>query len=564
MRPTDPVNVPPPIEEMLQSKVLEPLLPGAVAELEKIVALDVTGFTEEEVRSFVIDPIVRVLGYGKGVAFSVDLERSMTFLGKRKRRPDYRFKLWEENFWLIEAKKPRPTKGAFGYDDLAQALEYACHPDINAALVVLCDGIKVEIFDREVSITEPILRLPLQDLVARFDEVRALLSPWQMWFFQKRRVARLIDKVFSREFNLTRVDEFKKLVNGRLNSLREVVLNNFRAIEKDQDADGRAIDAAELDEAVDVHMFFDHSMPLTTRLLRRLVALSMPRSFDVLYKMFPDHPRDASDTFYVHATAYLMMLSGERDTVEWLPAWLSPGKQNQAPVDHAARTMIRHCLTLFAGDDSRRTILLAGAALRRVQKLLFLGTEQQWRQAEIRHAIHRYMGPEQQWGQFVASPEGQAVGMLRTAGIMAAARFVSECQKPDGGFNTEIAKVRLKELWAIERWLLQSIPNYARLHEERGISDLGMTESTFVTFDGLGHGMLCMLPPFPAWRSYIVEHLRSEVEVLASMGSWSAREVLGIDFETTASATDELFAERFFLGDLDLFRALREAYTARP
>jgi hypothetical protein len=39
----------------------------------------------------------------------------------------------------------------------AQAIEYAVHPNINAALVVLYDGIIVEIFDQEVSVTEPIL-----------------------------------------------------------------------------------------------------------------------------------------------------------------------------------------------------------------------------------------------------------------------------------------------------------------------------------------------------------------------------------------------------------------------
>jgi hypothetical protein len=54
---------------------------------------------------FVIDPIIRILGYDKGTDFSVDLGRKIAFLDKNK-FPDYRFHLWQENFWIIEAKRP--------------------------------------------------------------------------------------------------------------------------------------------------------------------------------------------------------------------------------------------------------------------------------------------------------------------------------------------------------------------------------------------------------------------------------------------------------------------------
>jgi hypothetical protein len=131
---------------------------------------------EEEVRSFFINPIVEVLGYDKGTDFSVDLGKSIAYLDKNK-FPDYKFNLWQENFWLIEAKRPSPGRTKFGYDDLAQAVEYAIHPDINAALVVLCDGSLTEIFDREVSLTEPVLRVEQRDLVRDFDKLRVLLEP---------------------------------------------------------------------------------------------------------------------------------------------------------------------------------------------------------------------------------------------------------------------------------------------------------------------------------------------------------------------------------------------------
>lgn len=92
------------IDELLLIKRLEPLPDLHVAALKRIEQYDVSGFNEMEVRSNVIDPIVRILGYDKGTIFSADLEHPLTFLGKQQKRADYRLALWNENFWLIEAK----------------------------------------------------------------------------------------------------------------------------------------------------------------------------------------------------------------------------------------------------------------------------------------------------------------------------------------------------------------------------------------------------------------------------------------------------------------------------
>lgn len=71
-------------DDLLQFKILNPLPASALDELYKIEALDLSGFYEQEVRTFVIDPIVRILGYDKGTDFSVDLGRPIEFLDKKK------------------------------------------------------------------------------------------------------------------------------------------------------------------------------------------------------------------------------------------------------------------------------------------------------------------------------------------------------------------------------------------------------------------------------------------------------------------------------------------------
>src|ERR1700733_6048882 len=131
------------IDQLLLTKKLDPISDEHHAKLDKISKIEVANFSEMEVRSYVIDPIVRILGYDKGTIFSTELEHSITFLGKHI-FPDYKLTLWNENSWLIEAKRPRSSKTAFEYAELRQEVEYSVHPSINAALIVLCDGIKLE------------------------------------------------------------------------------------------------------------------------------------------------------------------------------------------------------------------------------------------------------------------------------------------------------------------------------------------------------------------------------------------------------------------------------------
>jgi hypothetical protein len=54
----------------------------------------------------------------------------------------------------------------------------------------------------------------------------------------------------------------------------------------------------------------------------------------------------------------------------------------------------------------------------------------------------------------------------------------------------------------------------------------------------------------------------AEVRTLASLGSWSARDLLGVERGGAyPSATDEELADRFFLGDVAMVTALRNGYT---
>ena len=77
--------------------------------------------------------------------------------------------LCEENFWVIEAKRVKRKKLKFIDKEVLQALQYAAHPDINAALLVLCDGRLFEVYDRDESLATPVARVEVKNLLAEFD-----------------------------------------------------------------------------------------------------------------------------------------------------------------------------------------------------------------------------------------------------------------------------------------------------------------------------------------------------------------------------------------------------------
>lgn len=542
-------------------KALTPLAPKELEDLERIERLDIADFSEQEIRSYVIDPIVRILGYEKGTDFSVGLGKRIKFLDKNK-FPDYKLNLWQENFWLIEAKRPGSTD-SFGYADLAQAIEYAIHPEINAALVVLCDGRKIEVFDREVSVTEPVLHIRQEHLTRDFDKLRHLLEPWQVWFFQKRRIVRLIDKVFDKEFNLQRIEEFRSLIERRLIAKRGIVLDNFRRnVKSDAEEQERHIRSAPIEELVNVHFFIEHNHRETDILVDTLVARSEPNSFKVLYKIFPDHPRDANDTYFGHALAYLMALSEKHATVNWLPSWLAPSGQSHANLEAAVQLLLKQCLSYFEDDEARRAVLLTAAAFRRISKLLILSNEAEWRMGEALHFLERYQGPELSWSQIVASPERHLIGSMDALTVVATHQFVIQCRSERGEFKSEVAKLRLKELWKLERELLKSIGNYPKLRKERNLGELRMTEAADVTYDGLGHLTLCLMARFSRWTAYALKQHRPLIETLASLGSWKAHELLGDELnKQLAPVTSIELAERFFCGDVSNLEALRAGYA---
>ena len=557
----DPFKAPITIEDLLLSKMPEPLPAQNLEKLQKVAARDVTSYSEMEVRSYVIDPIVEALGYEKGTVFGASLEHRVTFLGKHI-FPDYQLTLWNENFWLIEAKKPSPNKLAFDSDDLRQAIEYSVHPAVNASLVVLCDGVKLEIFDREADVEAPVLRVEIRSIATEFNKVRAILEPMQVWFFQKRRVVRLIDKVFDNEFNMNRIEEFGKLIEDRLRSKQKIVLENFRKTSKsDEGADVRFIADTSACDLVEMYFFHDHPIPVVNAIDRRLAALSMPNSFHVMYRIFPDQPRDVNDAYMGRALSYLMRLGEQAPKAQWMPDWLTKDVADKQDIEGVTKHLFKQCLTYFEDHEDYRTILLAANTFLRIAKIFAITTDAVRTKGMQMHALARYELPEMSWGQFLASPEGQLIAHMEATAMMATKQFVQRNVISNSGFKAESARHELRRLWQLERELLQSIGNYTKLRAERSLGEIVMVEWSSVVYDNLGHLSLCNLKFFPKWTAFVLGEYLPLVAKLAAMGSWSARDLLGIARDANFDPLEDTeIAQRFFFGDVDTLVALRGFY----
>jgi hypothetical protein len=552
------------IEDLLQHKALSPLSQEDIPTMEKIQALNTDGYTEAEVRAYVIDPIVNILGYEKGTTFSPDLERRVDFIDSRK-QIDYKCTLWEENFWIIEAKKPKAKRkrSTFEYAVFKQALEYAVHPQINAALVVLCDGDLFEVFDREVNVKEPIVRFNRSDLVQRFDDLRVLLSPWQVWFFEKRRIARLIDKVFDREFNLQRLAEFRQIVDIQLQGKRAVVLRNYQKTfdaKQDHREQIELLRSMPTDDIVDGWFFLTLPAGHIFAMIHTLVDRCLDNPFPVLYKLFPDHPRDASDTYYAYALAFLAVLHKRTENTAfrtpWLPAWLKESGSSAISLQAAVRVLMMRCLTQFREDQPRKLTLLCYAAVRRILKRLAVLQESEWVSAEQRFAFMRFFTEEISWNAFASSPAGFVLQSINSRSITISSRLIASFKNNDGTLQVETGKSKLRELWALDAQLIQSAPpNYLALLKERSLGETYPSESIDVTIDYLGHLSLCLLESLPDWKAYAIEHHRNDIAILAQLGSWQAKKWLDPDLPASAPTEQEL-AERFFFGDIGAQRSL--------
>jgi hypothetical protein len=123
-------------------KYLAPLTDVQQRRLEELGRLELNEFNEHDVREEFLAPLVEILGYRRGDTYEVRrgesfaLSPGFVMIGRQRVELDYKFNIWKQGFWLMEAKPakcPDPSSPPKLTDeDVGQAFFYALHPQVDA------------------------------------------------------------------------------------------------------------------------------------------------------------------------------------------------------------------------------------------------------------------------------------------------------------------------------------------------------------------------------------------------------------------------------------------------
>jgi hypothetical protein len=104
-----------------------------------------------------------------------------------------------------------------------------------------------------------------------------------------------------------------------LRSKMQLVVENFRrTVKPDSPEQLQLAKTASIEELTELYLFAESPIPIINAVNRRLVELSQPNSFHVMYRVFPDQPRDVNDIYMAQGLTYLIRLAEQQPTVGWL------------------------------------------------------------------------------------------------------------------------------------------------------------------------------------------------------------------------------------------------------
>ncbi|SJM93012.1 conserved hypothetical protein [Crenothrix polyspora] len=364
-----------------------------------------------------------------------------------------------------------------------------------------------------------------------------------VWFFYKRRVIKAIDKSFEHEINARRINEFREIVEFNLNEKSFQVWSNLSKIKLDDDNGINNLLEADIDEIVDFHFFRATSSSVKGAIEKNLLSRCTKNRVisDIIFKIFPEEPRNVNEVFYCHALSILIKIEEQKINVSCLPSWLTKNPDN---IHEAICRLIRLCLNNFQDDIERKIILLAAITYKRIFKILTIILPDIKQLANIQHLITRYSSPEFCLEQLLSCPERNIINNRNGLSIFATSNFVSICSV-ENKFNQYSARQNLQKLWKLEVDLLDETPNYLQLlKESKSFDEVSPIEAYGVIYDNLGHRCLSLIKDSEKWKSYAFDNHKNEIDFI----------------ESSAKNNTQLLADKFFFGDIKIFNRIASGY----
>jgi hypothetical protein len=194
--------------------------------------MDFSSWNEQEVREEFIIRLLHLLGYRKGTAHGLEMEKELKLsepyhrIGRQKVSIDYAPSLRLRYFWIVEAKPGTDRPMKFG--DLLQVHLYATHPEVQANLIVLCNGWEVRVYDARTlrSFDDTIHVCTRDDCLTTFPKLREILSAESLLTFQRRRLISLAKDTLDVEVDLERFQRFSMKMSALLRDGERKVRDN--------------------------------------------------------------------------------------------------------------------------------------------------------------------------------------------------------------------------------------------------------------------------------------------------------------------------------------------------
>lgn len=519
-------------DNLFLRKHLTKLTVDELARVRELSQLDATGLNETAIREQFLAPLIRILGYRAVGDYQVLYEDTFkaayqyVMYGRQKIKLDYRFLVWKQGLWLLEAKPgPTSTNDGLKPEDAQQAYSYSSHPKIDAPLFAVSNGAILDVYDRDSEGLDPILTVSFKNLPNQINELRELLAADQVQFYLKRKLLSRIKQVLSSELVLSRPIEFANAVRHIAFEVQPDVRRNFHAniatSPSITDIWDQLVSGSRPDDIIDNFFLRQMSGGLLQRLCER-VSDQRPKFGNNLFfaHLLVEELRPVT-IHYHHNVLYLLGTLARKDVWSgYAPEELrSDGKSSFHSRDLFV-WWLEQLVTGFKVWPELRTLWLVDGAMGRIAKRLIILPASQRREIIQQTTVARYLVPERDLdrrGVYPATFLIEAIGQAVTSAVSV---FVAEFYQAERRqFSRELARQEYARLLAFESHLEQQSIDYQTLLKELGSDWSELTGYDWInkSYDFLASGALNIAREFPDLCSNLPQSILDAAAELASV-----------------------------------------------
>lgn len=391
--------------------------------LKRLSLIDFSDYNESDVREEYIVPLLSLLGYRKGLDFSVSREESFSLnpmfinVGSTRIRLDYLFSVRKKYFWLIDAKSGKNDE--IRKEDIDQAYFYSQHSEIDSIYFAVCNGWFFNLYERnQEDSLKPTLSIKSSDIVSDFLKLDSYIGSTQILPTLKINLLKKIEKIMSSEVDIYRLEEFQKEVGYTLNNVRPHVLENFRNNAKKQ----QSINSEQQEKYLKTlkpHMIVE-SLFLTSTTMPEIQEASKTlfesRNFKLGHsnhyllfdRLFLNEIKPVNYWYIVNTVHFLIYLI-KNDVLE---VDYSIGGSSKSQVADLLNYWLLESYTFFKNKNDIRVIMMLQALLYRVHKRIILLSSSFRKKIKSSVEFERYVLPEETIAWNTPHPASQLIKIL--------------------------------------------------------------------------------------------------------------------------------------------------------